>query len=287
MIQSMLRTEKLNVRLNHMVRKVITPVVLLAGVLVLAVYHFNGVLKVTTIQDNLFHGVTAYSAGPLQSAFQLNAGTGRPSITYATTSLMSYVDWNSTIAIDGQTQNLWDNYHGYSQDTARRQIFSTTSGDSWQVVEVVTLVNAQTVTVHYDLAVRTVGTAKPHTVVLTITHTSRAWYQPTVRDNVLTAGVLPGALPSTLTGQNLPRPIGNLRFSVKGPAVPTDAIALSNVRSVMTASVGLQSVASALTTTYQVTNPPVGQLIPLGTETITFSTGASASAPLPDTQSLP
>jgi len=44
-----------------------------------------------------------------------------------------------------------DNYHGYDVDEAKRQLYSTSSGDSWQLTQIVTLVDSQTMTITYTL----------------------------------------------------------------------------------------------------------------------------------------
>ncbi len=61
-------THKLNARTHTLVSRVITPVVLLLGLLVLLVAHFNGVLAITKSQDDLYHGQKAFSVGRMQYA---------------------------------------------------------------------------------------------------------------------------------------------------------------------------------------------------------------------------
>ena len=53
-----------NIRLNRFTTRAITPVVLLGGLLLLAVYHFRGVLAVTQTQNSAFQGLTTMSSGP-------------------------------------------------------------------------------------------------------------------------------------------------------------------------------------------------------------------------------
>lgn len=273
------RDIRLNARLHTFVTKVITPVVLVAGLLLLALIHFHGVLAITTTQDNTFNGISAYSSGQLQASFQHNGGTDRPSISYSGVNVLSYIDWSSTVTVDGNVQNLWDNFHGYSQDDAHRQIFSTTSGTGWQVVEVITVVNAHTVTVHYDFVARATGNTSPQQVTLSIFHMHQSYYQPSAKKNVFTADVLPTYV-ATLTGQQLPDPIGKLSVAVTGPAVPGSALAITDLRSTAAPDGTLNSVASSFTTSYQITNPPVDQLTPLGTETITFAAATATGTPI-------
>src|SRR5215472_12266944 len=147
-----------NIRLYAFVSKVITPAVLLLGLLVLAVFHFNGVLANTQSIDNIFHGEQAYSDGPMSYTFQELAGTDRPDIDYNGFSVLTYVDWSSTISIDGHTTNLWDNFHGYDYDRQNpndTEFFSTTSGTGWQLIQVVKLTSNHSVTVSYSIVART------------------------------------------------------------------------------------------------------------------------------------
>jgi hypothetical protein len=272
-----------NVQLRRLVTKVITPVVLLAGVLLLAVWHFRGVLAITQAQDDLFRGVTSYDVGSLQTTFQHHAGTDRPNISYSGVNLLTYVDWSSVISIDGHAQNLWDNFHGYSADGAHRQVFATTSGQGWQVIAVITAVDARTITVHYDFVARNIQLAAPHDVTLTIMHVHKAWYQPTIHGNTFTAQVLPRyASPDVPSGSV--SAIGTLRLAVSGPAVPTNALALTDLRSTAGSDGSLRSLATALTSTYTLSNPKVDTLTPLGTETITFASNGAPGAPLPSSQ---
>ena len=272
-----------NVRLRRLVSKVITPVVLLAGLLLLAVWHFHGVLAITRAQDDLYRGITSSSVGSLQTSFQHNAGTDRPNISFNGLNLLTYVDWSSVISIDGHAENLWDNFHGYSEDTTRRQVVATTSGLGWQVVVVVTAVDAHTVAVHYDFVARKKGLAAPHAVTLTIMHVHKAWYQPAIHGNSFTAQVLPnyasGNIPTAPVSG-----IGTLTLAVSGPAAPSNALSLTDLQSTASPDGSLRSLATALTSTYTLANPLVDKLTPLGTETLTFASNGSPSAPLPSEQ---
>jgi hypothetical protein len=268
-----------NVRLTRLLRTVITPVVLLAGLLILAVVHFQGVLKVTTSQSDLYHGLTAYSVGPMDASFQHNAGTDRPAIAYGGASLLSYVDWNSTISIDGHVTNLWDNFHGYSQDNTKRQIFATTSGYGWQVVEIITVVNPHTVSVEYDFVALHEGTAEPQHVALMINHTHKTWYQPTVNGNTFTAQVLSGSVSDISPGTHL-HGIGTLTLALAGAYVPQNAVSIADQQSTFGPNGTEQSLATTVTTMYAINSPQVDRLVPLGTETITFSTQSPTGTPI-------
>ena len=282
MSNTVLTRTKLSARTYTFVRKVITPVVLLAGLIVLAVLNFRGVLATTTLQDNLFHGEKAYSQGPMQFTYQELAGTQRPDIAYRGASILTYVEWSSTISVDGHVSNLWDSYHGYDFDRTNpnaRQFFATSSGPGWQLVQVVTLVDAHTVTVHYDFVARAQGSAYPHQITLTIEHLHNTLYQPALHGATLTAGVLPGLLQTIAPGTS-PKPIGWITLAVAGPAVPSGPIAIDDLHGTVGANGAPQSLANSFTTTYQLANPQVNRLTPLGTETITFSLATPIGAPL-------
>ena len=216
------RRPRLNVQLYTFVSKVITPAVLLLGLIFLAVIHFNGVLANTTSVDNLYHGEQAYSIGPMSYTFQLLAGTDRPNVGYSGISLLTYVDWSSTMSIDGHVSNLWDNFHGYDYDRQNvndTEFFSTTSGYGWQLVEVVKLTSNHSLTVAYSFVSKPETLAEPHHIILTIEHTHQSYYQPTIKGNVFTAGVLSHEMTSVTSGDT-PTPLGTLTVSVDGPAVP-------------------------------------------------------------------
>jgi hypothetical protein len=269
---------RLNVGLRRLVTKYITPIVLVAGLLLLAAVHFHGVLAITTAQTDLYRGVTAFSHGPLQLSFQQNAGTQRPDILFENAEVLNYAEWSSTMSVDGHVTNLWDNAHGYSVDSAGHQVFSTITGTGWQVIEVARLVDAHTVTVTFDFVARNQGLATPHAVTLNILHVHRSLYQPAIRGNTLTAGVLPGPV-ATLNGGPAPAPMGSLTVTVSGPAATGGAISLNNVMSAAGANGGMRSVADSFTTTYALYNPTVDKLTPLAMETITFTEQAQAGQP--------
>ena len=148
------------------------------------------------------------ATGRSSSSFQHNEGTQRPDLIFDNVEVLNYVEWsNSTISVDGHVSNLWDNMHGYSQDDAHHQVFSTISGPGWQVIQIATLVDAHTVTVQYQFVARNQGLAVPQTITLSILHTHGSLYQPALHGATLTAGVLPGAV-SNLDGGAAPAPMG-------------------------------------------------------------------------------
>ena len=284
-------THKLNARTHTLVSRVITPVVLLLGLLVLLLAHFNGVLKITQAQDNLFRGQQAFSLGRMQYAFAESSGTNRPNISFAGVNVMTYIDWDSTISVDGHVSNLWDNFHGYDYNhnvgSNDRQFFSTTSGTGWQLVQVVNLVNDHTITVHYDFVARTQGIAEPHHVVVTIEHAHASWYPASVQNNVFTAGLLPGRYVGSITSAHQPSPIGTVALSVAGPFVPPNAISFEDAHGNVTLTGGDQQVLTAFTTTYVIDNPQVNRLTPLGTETLTYTTAIPQGTAIPASHTTP
>jgi hypothetical protein len=276
-----------NVRLYTFVSKVITPAVLLAGLLVLAVFHFSGVLANTQSIDNIYHGEQAYSKGPMAYTFQELAGTDRPDINYNGISLLTYVDWSSTMSIDGHVSNLWDNFHGYDYDRTNpndTEFFSTTTGTGWQLIEVTRLTSDHSMTVSYSFVARTETLAEPHHVSLTIEHVHQSMYQPTVHNNIFTAGVLSHEMDSVTSGDT-PTPLGTITVSVQGPAVPATSIVLDTARGNKDANGTGAVLTDSFQTNYVIQDPDVNRMTPLGTETINFtptvSVGTPVSAPLP------
>jgi hypothetical protein len=277
------RQSRLNVHLYTFVSKVITPAVLLLGLIFLAITHFSGVLANTQSIDNLYRGEQSYSMGPMSYTFQENAGTDRPNIYFNGASLLSYVDWSSTISIDGHVSTLWDNYHGYDydrQNTNDTEFFSTSSGYGWQVVEVVKLTSNRSVTVQYSFVSKPETVAEPHHVVLTIEHFHPSMYQPNITGDVFTAGVLTHEMTSVTSGDT-PTPFGKIQVSVSGPAVAaTGAIYLDTARANQNATGAYPVLTDTFATTYVIDNPDVDRLVPLGTETIDFTPGAPSGTPV-------
>jgi hypothetical protein len=276
-----------NVRLYTFVSKVITPAVLLLGLLVLAVYHFSGVLANTQSIANIYQGEQAYSNGPMAYTFQELAGTDRPDVNYNGINLLTYVDWSSTMSIDGHVSNLWDNFHGYDYDrnNPNDTVFSsTTSGTGWQLIEVVKLTSNHSMTVSYSFVARTETLAEPHHVIVTIEHVHQSMYQPTVGGNVFTAGVLSHEMDSVTSGDT-PAPLGTITVSVQGPAVPAHSIVLDTARANQDSTGANPVLTDSFQTNYVIQDPDVNRMTPLGTETISFtptdSGGTPVSAPLP------
>lgn len=271
-----------NIRLNRFVLRAITPVVLLAGLLLLLLYHFHGVLQVTQAQDNAFRGVTALSNGPLQLTFLRDSGAERPLVQWNGYDLITYADWSSTVAVDGQVTELWNTQHGYTFDQTMHRIYVSNAGDGWQVIATITLVDSQQVRVDYSFVALSGAATQPHTVVLSIQHQRVFWYQPAVIGTTFRAAV-PALSDAAAQAGQPSASIGTLTLAAAGPAGA--AMQLGDVRAVAAPSGTRQQWASTLTTTYQLTNPLVDKLIPLGSETLTFSpsatgTGTPVAAPV-------
>jgi hypothetical protein len=288
------KRRRLSVGLYTFVSKVITPAVLLLGLIFLAITHFNGVLKNTTSVADLFQGTKAYSDGPMSYSFQEWAGTDRPDIIYNGIDVLNYVDWSSTMSVDGHVSNLWDNFHGYDydrQNTNDTEFFATTSGYGWQLQEVIKLISNHSVQIMYYFTAKPETLAEPHHVILTIEHTHQSLYNPAISGNTLTAGVLSHEMVSVTSG-NTPTPLGTLTVTESGHAVPSSgAIALDSLRANQNATGAYPEVTDTFTTTYVIDSPDVNRMTPLGSETITFTPdtppGTPVSAPLPDLTPTP
>lgn len=285
----MLQTRKGRIQLNthlhinRFVKKVITPVVLLAGLLLLLLFHFRGVLQTTQAQDELFRGERAFSVGALQYTFHQNAGADRPVVSANGLPILSWVEWSSTISVDGHLSNLWDSFHGYDYSAANRQVFSTMSGANWQVIQIVTLVDAHTVTVDYQFVARPQGLAVPSHIELAIAHIRRWLYQPVISSNTLTAQILPGNVQDV--SEPPPLVIADISLRVSGPQVPQGAISIDDLRGTGTATGAQRLLATSITTHYVIDSPAANKLISLGTETLTFANALPAGIPIPATPS--
>jgi hypothetical protein len=280
-----------NVRLNRFTTRAITPVVLLGGLLLLVLYHFNGVLKLTQQQDDAFLGLTALSSGPLQASFQRDAGTDRPDIRWNGFDLITYADWSSIVAVDGQVSELWNNAHGYAYDARTHQIFATSSGPGWQVVEAVSLPDDRHATVSYSFVARADASSPsaapaPRTVVLSVEHFHATWADAAVAGDVFTAEV-PQAV-GDAAGPGTPAAVGTLTVRVAGPAVGPAALRLGAVTGMAGTGGVPREAAGQLTSVYTLDDPQVDRLTPLGTETVTFTPaaappGRAAGAPVTPT----
>jgi hypothetical protein len=274
--------------LRSFISKVLTPAVLVLGVLLLIYFNFNSVLKAAQITNDQFNGLVAFNQGNFAYRFQENAGIDRPALRYAGINVLSYSEWSSIISIDGDVQELWNNFHGYDVDQNKRQLYSTISGDRWQLIEIVSLVNDHTVTVAFNFTTRPASLPSPVHYVFDITHITSPgyeWYNIQTANNSFTAQVIQGTGVPTRTSTL--RSYGTLSFSATGPALYAPAITLKNSTTV-TGSRGTLTLGQAFYTEYQVTNPTPFRMITLGTETLIFKpSSTSPGAPAPGVVPLP
>lgn len=264
--------------------KVIAPAALVFGVLLVVFLHFNGVVKATRITKDQFHGDIAFSQGGFAYRFLENAWVDRPALSYDAQDLISYSEWNSTVSVNGKVLGLWNNLHSYNYDTTKRQIHSRAIGSDnvWRLIEVVRLLNSNTVTVKFDFEANPSSPGSVHYVfdIAHATSSSYEWYNYHTGKGTFTAQVI-SQQGISATGRNSAR--GTLTLTAAGNAVPTPAIIMRGTTSIVsrTGSVGL---ANAFFTQYTVTNPPPGMIILLGTETLTFQpepTTPGAPFPVP------
>ncbi len=274
--------------LRSFISKVLTPAVLVFGVLLLIYFNFNSVLKASQLSDDQFHGLVAFNQGNFAYRFQENAGIDRPALRYASIDMLSYSEWSSVVSVDGDVQELWNNYHGYDVDQNKRQLYNTISGNSWQLIEIVSLVNDHTVTVAFNFTTRPLSLPSPVHYMFDITHITSPgyeWYNIQTANSRFTAQVIQGS--GVLAHTSTLRNYGTLSFSATGPALNRPAITLQNSTTV-TGSSGTLTLGQAFYTEYRVTNPTPFRVITLGTETLTFlPSSTSPGAPLPGVVPLP
>lgn len=260
-----------NVLLNRLVTRTITPFVLLTGLILLVVFNYHSVLQSSTDQFSIIRGQQSYSVGGLQTRFTQNAGDQRPSVLAQGSGILSWVEWNSKLSVDGEVFTLWDSGHGYEYDDGKRQIYSTATGHGVQIIEIVTAVDDHTVTVEYRLAAQPVGQSGVQHVVLNIAHYHQGLYQPVVSGNTLVASVLPDNVYEP-KGETALKPFGKMAFTVSGPQLASSPLRIDDWH-VDTTADGSHGYANYFTTTYAIDNPTVNEVVPLGTETLTFQAG--------------
>ncbi len=253
--------------LRVFISKVITPVVLIAGILILIVFNFKGVLKTVQTTDDRFQGLVSFSQGSLAYRFSETSGVDRPAVRFNNQALISYAEWSSTISIDGEVQELWNSGHGYSYDEKNRQMYNTINGPDWQIMELVTLVNDRTVKVTFNFAPKPTTTPTPVHYVFDIAHSHLWWYQYQLSSNN-----------DTFTAQ-LNQTTNNAKaatvsLKVAGDAAQNPQIKVGSAKTV-TGAQGTTTTTGAVTTEYVLDNPTPNQMVTLGTETITYNPGDS------------
>jgi hypothetical protein len=278
----MLRRQSVTVTpaLRVFINKVITPVVLVAGVLILILFNFRTVLKDVQTESDQFSNQVAFSSGSLAYRFKQIAGGERPALLFNGSEFMTYVEWNSTISVDGEVQELWNSSHGYSYDETRRQVFNTISGSGWQLIQVITLVDDHTVTVKYSFVSKNTSSAPPKHYIFDFAHTHSYWYNSQVNNNnTFTAQ-------TTQTSKDNPNsPLVSLK--VEGDGAENPQIKLGVERGTANPQGGVSSELGSFTTEYTIDNPTPNQIISLGTETIIYNENQSTPtvpSPTPVTQ---
>lgn len=288
----MAQTHKVSVAtltLYSMLSKIITPIALLLGVLILITYNFSSVLKTIEPQSDPYHGRVAFNQGALYAVFKENTGLDRPNIAYNGNEFLSYAEWSSTISVDGEMQELWNNYHGYSVDETHHQVYNTVSGNGWQLIEIATLVDDHTVTVTFNLVTRPQSTTPPSQYVLDIMHTHNFWYQEQISGGTFNAEVAEG---DPANSQNSPQTyqpttLGSVSLTVKNDGAQASSLRLSDVHTSIMPG-GKLSWSQGLISEYKIANPPPFQMITLGTETLHFHAADATpehpmSGPIPTT----
>jgi hypothetical protein len=261
-------------RLDLLLARAVMPALLLAGLLALLVYHFGGTLTAMERQQSAYDSTIGFGDATTAITFHRDSGVGRPAVLFGGQDVLDYADAASTITVDGQTETLWSADHGYSSDTGKRQIFSTTTGAGWQVVAVAT-VAGHAVTISYAFVSSPRQGIGPQQVVLTIVHTHRAWLNPTFAPTSFSAL----ALPEPAAGATNPQvtPHGTITLTVSGPNITAHAVTADPAHA---GTSGGAAWVTRFTTTYEIDHPTPGALLPLGTETVTFQP-ESGAAPVP------
>lgn len=275
--------------LRSFLTMVMTPAVLVLGVLFLIYFNFSAVLKASQVNDDQFQGLVSFSQGNFAYRFQETAGIDRPALRFNGINMLSYAEWSSTVSVAGNVQELWNNAHGYDVDSNKRQVYSTISGDGWQLTKIISLVNDHTVTVAFQFVARPVSLPGPASYVFDIAHvvtSPEEWYNIQTNRTTFTASVLQADGMPTPTSSSFMN-YGTLSLSATGPALHTPAIQLEN-STTYAASKGSLTLGQAFYTEYHVTKPTPFEMIPLGTETLTFKPAQTPSdAPSQDVVPLP
>lgn len=256
--------------------RALTPTILLAGLLTLLVYHFNATLSDLQRRQDQLNGIIGFSMGHLAIQLHRDGAAGRPTVLYGDQPVIAYDDAASTISVDGQIQELWNGDHGYSTDESKRQVFSTSTGPDWQVVQVTQLIDSHSVSVSFFLVIRPLRGAALHQVVLYVVHGQHVWAAPRVTGAVFSATVLPPPPPAV--PNPLVLPLGELSVTASGPALQPSSLAANTVTAAGEQGSLTSTWATSFTTTYAIENPPPQTLLPLGSETITFDTRPPGSA---------
>lgn len=266
---------------SHTLFKIVTPLILVAGLLFFAVHAFSSTLINSQQQSDQYHDLLAFRQGPLAAILKSSAGLDRPGILYYNDNLLSYAEWSSTITINGSQQELWNNAHQYRIDEKNHTIYNTINGATWQLIQRITLINNHTISVTFSLNTQLQTNTKNLHYVLNIVHIHNFWLTQQFQSNTFVGQVMLGD-PETLQRQLVKeRPIllGTLSLKVQSTLPQAPTLLISDAHSIMGVKQSWQWNRS-LTTVYTVDNPPPSQLIALGTETITFQPSIHQSGTL-------
>lgn len=255
-------------RLQRLVAVSITPVVLIVGVLALVLLHFHSTLLLAEQTDQLAQGNIRFQAGQMQVNFNRDSGDTRPAIFYGQTPVLQYIEWSSSVVVDGVVYSLWDETHGYSFDGAHREIVSTASGPGWQVVQQIAL-DGQGVTVSYSFVALS-GTPVHH-VELALLHERTYWLAPHIAGDRFTGGITSLPVSALQTGAAV-QPAWQVTLDTQPAAGTRAGVALVNQQSAFDAANGTSlSWASGFTTTYTFDNPQPNMLTPVAAERISIA----------------
>ena len=259
--------------LRTFISKVITPVVLLAGLLILVIFNFDSTLREQQASENNYRSLVTYSQGAFSLAYDQTSGLNRPEVNYGSQQLLSFAEWDSTMSIDGQVTNLWANSQGYDIDNAHNTIYSTVTGpDGVQLNQVTTLVNDHTVTVTFNFSLRPQSATPPTHYVIDISHvnTMNYWYDPLIKRGTFSAYVLQQlAGLSANDATNIAASLGKITVTTGGGDIAGPNVTNGSISNTTTSAGGLSSTRS-FETEYTINNPTPARMINLGTETITF-----------------
>jgi hypothetical protein len=255
-------------RTKQFVAVAITPAVLILGLLVVAVTHFQSVLSSAEARDLTFRGQVVYNSGPLQMIFRRDGGAQRPSITYSQQEIVQYTEWSSSLVVDGTVYSLWDQNHGYYFDDAQKQAISTITGPSWQLIQSMVVYNGA-LQMAFTFVPEDTGLGRsPHEVTLVLVHDHSYWLDPSLRGATLRAGITTRPLSLLRTGVTL-RPCWTMTLAAVGAQGVQAALQLINQRAAGNARTGTaQTWADEFVSTYSFSHPQVNMLTPVATETV-------------------
>lgn len=261
--------------------KVLTPCILLVGLVFFAVHSFNNVFVNMQRQDDQFHNLFAFRQGPFGATFNHAAGADRPGIFYYNDSLLSYAEWSSTVTINGEEQELWNTDHSYRIDEKKHTIYNTIRGDTWQLIQKITLVNNHTTAVTFSMIAHLQASSGSNTqhFVFAIVHSHNFWLEQQHRSNSFICQVMlgdPETLQRTLE-KDRPILLGTLALSLQSTLPQAPSLLITDAHSVIGPHQSWQW-NRLLTTEYVVNNPLPLHEIDLGTETITFQPNTHLSS---------